>query len=328
MSDIRRLLRAEAENIDPPVDDGQAQVFDLARRRDRLRRFFTAGSALTVAGAGLVLSWLAFGGPSERSTMPTAGPTGASPSPQTSPAPSLPPTPPSWFIPSTYREGDKVVMPITFPDGTRMELLYPPPLNLAELGINPNTYGAMQGSGCGGNLLIRSFDAKGEVFEGEQPIAVFETPAGGRAELWPGKESWPGDWLVFQFGHWQVLVSCPVPRERALEGAEQWASALEGEETADGFLILTARDPLTVAEGGDRSGPELFIEGATGHTLLVLAPATHCVDSEPERVEGLVEWCIDGKSTALVVSAYAPGDDMDFIESVIDGLEVRSAPNS
>ena len=41
------------------------------------------------------------------------------------------------FIPPTHRDGDRVVMPLTFPDGTRVTLTYPPELAIAELGVRP-----------------------------------------------------------------------------------------------------------------------------------------------------------------------------------------------
>jgi hypothetical protein len=43
------------------------------------------------------------------------------------------------FLPPTYEEGRKVVMPVTFPDGTTAEILYPPDLDLAGTNIQPYT---------------------------------------------------------------------------------------------------------------------------------------------------------------------------------------------
>jgi hypothetical protein len=273
-----------------------------------------------VASAGLLVAWFAFRSPSGRSAMPLAGPSSVSPSSEPNDESSPPPAP-EFFIASTYQEGDSVVMPVTFPDGTRMKLVYPPSLHLAELGINPNTYGAGPG-GCGGNLLIRAFDARHQMVEGVAPIATFPTPAGGRAELWPAKwPEWPSYWLVLQFGRWQVLVWCTGSEERSIEGAERWASSLEGRETGEGFLVLTGRPPLELAEMGDFQGPELFIEGGFDDSLLVLAPVQQCTFSERGN-----EWCIEGQPTALVVTAH--GDDAQFIQSVVDGLEIRDGTDA
>lgn len=48
------------------------------------------------------------------------------------------------FVPATHREGDRVVLPIAFPDGTTAELVYPPELDIAELGLIPYTSGALR----------------------------------------------------------------------------------------------------------------------------------------------------------------------------------------
>ena len=47
------------------------------------------------------------------------------------------------FVPGTYREGDRVVLPITFPDGTSAELVYSAELEIAELGVFPYTSGTL-----------------------------------------------------------------------------------------------------------------------------------------------------------------------------------------
>jgi hypothetical protein len=39
------------------------------------------------------------------------------------------------FVPPTYAEGDRVVMPVFFPDGSTAELTYPASLDLASLGL-------------------------------------------------------------------------------------------------------------------------------------------------------------------------------------------------
>ena len=41
------------------------------------------------------------------------------------------------FVPPTYREGAREVLPVVFPDGSTAELLYPPIMKIAELGVQP-----------------------------------------------------------------------------------------------------------------------------------------------------------------------------------------------
>ena len=43
------------------------------------------------------------------------------------------------FIPPTQREGSNAVLPVVFADGSSAELVYPPRLKLAELGVQPAT---------------------------------------------------------------------------------------------------------------------------------------------------------------------------------------------
>lgn len=50
------------------------------------------------------------------------------------------------FVPAIQREGNRVVLPVTFPDGTSAELVYPPELEIAELGVFPYTSGSFAAS--------------------------------------------------------------------------------------------------------------------------------------------------------------------------------------
>jgi hypothetical protein len=56
------------------------------------------------------------------------------------------------FIPPTHRDGDRVVMPLTFPDGTRVTIAYPPQLAIAELSVRP--YGSATLGRIGRDFLI------------------------------------------------------------------------------------------------------------------------------------------------------------------------------
>ena len=49
------------------------------------------------------------------------------------------------FVPPTHRDGDRTVMPLTFPDGTRAAITYPPELAIAELGLEPYGSATLQG---------------------------------------------------------------------------------------------------------------------------------------------------------------------------------------
>ena len=317
MDDIDRALAEEAERLelDP---DALSRTHDLARRRRRTRRLAAATTALVLGAAGFTTTWLAFRGPSPTPVTPgspTPTATG-SPTHTVSPSPSPLPAEPTRFVPATYREGGAEVMPVTFPDGTRLELVYPPSLGLAELGIVPNTYGFAEGDEfCGGNILARPFDQLGRIFGGNDPVASFDGPS-GRAELWDGLRG-EGQYLVFRFGRWQVLVPCLEGDN--LSAAQAWADSLEGSAGEDGLLVLTASAPLTLAQVGDQYGPELYV--AEGDPQIVLTLVNRCGDTEARREPDFARWCIQGQSVSLEVVVFQ--GTPDFSRQLEGGLRLR-----
>lgn len=64
------------------------------------------------------------------------------------------------FVPRTYVEGDSEVLPLTFPDGTEAELVYPLSLGLGQLRVAPNIV-EIKRSGCGSDPIITSFHPVG-----------------------------------------------------------------------------------------------------------------------------------------------------------------------
>ncbi len=56
---------------------------------------------------------------------------------QVSPSPTPIEGTPEAFIPSTHTENGLEVLPITFPDGSTAELVYPPALDIAGMGRSP-----------------------------------------------------------------------------------------------------------------------------------------------------------------------------------------------
>jgi len=311
MTEIKRVLAREASKIEPDAE-GLARTYTLARRRELFRRIGSAAAGLVVAAVGLTAIWIAFrGGPGVDPSTPAA------PS-ESSPSPSPLPESHTRFVPETTREGDTVVLPVTFPDGTTAELRYPPSLDLAGLGIYPSTYGSAAGS-CDGNILIRRYDAKGEIYAGDGPIAVFDSEDGTHAELWEGAKGWPGEFVVFQFGGWQVLIPCPAPTDRTPLDAEQWADVLRGHESENSFLVLGASPPITLTSAGDEYGPELYVAGGSDR-FMVLTPGMACDTVVVERGPSLTKWCIEGDSGSVTVSAY--GDDREFVDQAVDDLRV------
>jgi hypothetical protein len=79
---------------------------------------------------------------------------------------------------------DSVVMPITFPDGTTAELVYPRPLNMSDLRVQP--YSSGYGPGFARDFLV--FDKPlAEVigsYEDAERLAEYEDGHGGSVGFW------------------------------------------------------------------------------------------------------------------------------------------------
>lgn len=163
------------------------------------------------------------------------------------------------FVPPTYREGDKIVMPVAFPDGTTAEVLYPPELRLAERGIRP--YGSGGFPGCP-HSCFSDFDVfRGDAYfrEGRRLNRRYAGAGGSTVELWEavGATTEPARYLVFRFGRWYVGVGVDFMTSEQLG---IWARTLAGRVTQDGFLVFHTKPPLRLARFGEHAGPELMLD--------------------------------------------------------------------
>lgn len=248
------------------------------------------------------------------------------------------------FLPSTYREADKVVMPVTFPDGTTAEILYTPELELAGTSIQP--YTSAGGPGGVGRDFTIVYGRAEEVLRdwGEATLlAEYSDGLGGTVGFWRLPDS---DYLAFQFGSWTVLVY-DYQDSGARMSEEQrslWATHLHGHESSDGWLVLEADPPLSLARAGEHAGPELEF-WFPGVEKGVLFFAGECAPIEAgggykeediENVDGLAVartkatngdwfalWC--DPSVPIQVHVYG-GKDETLIDAVVEGLEIRSPP--
>jgi hypothetical protein len=234
------------------------------------------------------------------------------------------------FEPRTYLEGDSVVMPITFPDGTTAELVYPPELNLADLRVQP--YSSGYGPGFARDFLV--FDKPmSEIigsYEDAELLAEYEDGHGDTVGFWRLPPD--GLYLAFQFGSWTVLVY-----DYAEEGAQMsdedralWATNFHGGDAKDGFLLLEAERPLRLAQAGEHAGPELGLWARNGDFRALSLYAGKCTPYGDEMVNGLVvdresddfaAWCVPDATMSVHVTQEA-GDS--FIDDVLRGLEVRN----
>jgi len=110
---------------------------------------------------------------------------------------------PPPFVPRTYREGEKVVVPVTFPDGSTAEVVYTRELDLASRGIRPNTWALLDTSygSVGRDFLILPGTLE-QVWPGES-IREYE---GADGTVVPFLRADDMDYLAFGFEGWTVSV--------------------------------------------------------------------------------------------------------------------------
>jgi hypothetical protein len=198
------------------------------------------------------------------------------------------------FVPATHREGERTVLPLTFPDGTRATITYPLELGIADLGVRP--YGSAA-------LRRDSPDPERAGTVGRDFLVLYDT--GGEA-LVPNA-------LRFEFGRWTVEVYDYVPGTPAAMTADErrtFQASLHGRETAAGFLILEATPPLRLAGpalefGMSRDAPWL---------LLFLRP---CGPKAESTSRGFASWCL---SDSVIAHAYGR---RRFTAAAIAGIELR-----
>jgi hypothetical protein len=246
----------------------------------------------------------------------------------------------SEFVPATYREGDHVVLPVVFTDGTRAELVYPPSLDIADLDVFPYGSGTLRGKSTtrgrsdfvARNFWIRNGKLK-DVVElrnsGRRPrlLANYEGRDGQPVGFWDLGTDDTAHYLGFQFGRWAVLVYDYVGAG-AMTDAERasWAASFTGSETEDGFLLLEGSGSLRLARAGDHAGPQLTFADVSPTREFALYPGecrphrdqTRLIDGRHVQwSRGFADWCL---SDSMRIHAGGP---REFVGPLIRELEAR-----
>jgi hypothetical protein len=88
-------------------------------------------------------------------------------------------------VPPTFAEDDRVVMPVVFPDGSTAELVYPPSLDLASLGLQAaQIWGRLTDNpGSDRDLWITYGPVGAANVSGDEPIECYEG-VHGQVEVW------------------------------------------------------------------------------------------------------------------------------------------------
>ena len=96
----------------------------------------------------------------------------------------------------------------------------------------------------------------------------------------------------------------------------RFEASLHGRETADGFLILEATSPLTLARAGDNAGPALEFGTYRDSPWLMLVPGD-CRPIAASKKPGFSHWCL---SDSLRIHAYG---DRRFRAAAAEGIQLR-----
>jgi hypothetical protein len=237
-----------------PDGSHRAAVDARARHlRGRARRARLLSSAAVIVAIAAIAGGIVA---ATRSTGPTITIEG---SPTTTAPPIVSPYTTGRFVPPQHGDHGAVVMPVTLPDGERFTVRYPPAMEIAQLGFAGTT-------GVNGKLVTITYQQVAGVYAGP-PVATFPGADGGTVSLFHAKQrsgvvGLPGDELAYQFGPWLAMVEAPT----SAADQAQWATNLSGTVDADGYLVLHAQPPLTVAnsfEGGFGKVPGNTLELAS-----------------------------------------------------------------
>jgi hypothetical protein len=339
MGEDTGLLRQALSGV-TPSPDAFARTLERVRRRERRRRLLLVSMTLMVfigAGAGLVVL-VGTGGPSGPGKPEASAPSGSPAA--TPPITGKSPTP---FVPAARQAEGRTVLPVTFPDGSAAELIYPADLELADMGLQPDVAILDRRDPAPRAPLV--FLHRGEpgpdVLEGSQPVERTTTPTGSPVEIWrsrPQSTVVPDQlhWVIYKLRDWTVLAPASDVAK-----AQEVAGRLDGRQTGDGSVVMKAEAPLELSrefgEGGgaqlalgDRNPRPEQVDAGRRFRLVLLSPMRSSCTSEGLSPSG------ESASKCLRAAAGVEGTvlatisgDRPFVERVFDGLRaerVRLAP--
>jgi hypothetical protein len=322
MADVHDLLAQALGGVAPSPDALQATIQRI-RRRQRRRRVLVTGVTLAVlAGAGVVVTRVA-GDRGDRLGAPA-------PASSAAPSSTVPPSA-AVFVPRTTREGNRTVLPVTFPDGSTGELVYPTALGLAGMGVQPDvSFLRVRDPGPRYELVFSHGGPAPGLFKGDRPVGRYQTAQGRPVQLWPAVEH-PGVlsghsyWLHYRIGAWTVLAGVA---DRAM--AAQVARNLDGRQTGDGFVVIQASGPFALSrEYGEGRGAQLAIGDRSPLPDAIVADPWRLIELSPARGSCHEEGVSGDHGTRCLgppragIFANISGDP-SWVKAVVRGLHARN----
>jgi hypothetical protein len=323
MADVHDLLRRALGGVAPSPDALEATIQRIHRRRRRRRVLVTGMTLAVFAGAGVVVTWVA-GDRGVRLTTP------APTTPST--APSTVPPSAAGFVPRTTREGNRTVLPVTFPDGSTAELVYPTALALAGLGVQPDvSFLRVRDPGSRFELVFSRGGPAPGLLKGDRPVGRYQTAQGRPVQLWravenPGVVSASyGYWLEYRIGAWSVLAGVA---DRAM--AAEVARNLDGRQTGEGFVVIQASGPFALSrEYGEGRGAQLTIGDRNPLPDAIVSDPWRLIEFSPAR-GSCHEEGVSGDHGTKCLGPPGAGiftnisGDPSWVKAVVRGLQARN----
>jgi hypothetical protein len=229
---------------------------------------------------------------------------------------------PEPFFPPTERDGDHLRMPVIFPNGSEATLVYPIPLGLETLGVQPDVSYTWLTNPPPRYPIVFLHDPNASIRSyvgGATPIATSNDQ-----EIWAMSGKWEshrdqlrGVWLRLRLDSWTVLVASTTVND-----AVAVAGYLRVHETPTGFPVVEVVGPLALAKGfGEAEGPRLALGDAAAEPDAV-SQLDAAIFLSPDGCDpatiGSSSACLGGGS--VFASIYG---GREFVESVVDGLRVE-----
>lgn len=219
------------------------------------------------------------------------------------------------FIPPSSRQGERVVLPLTFVDGATVELTFPDSLDLGGFEFSVAAQVDWLDDSCCSRPLTILHAPVRALFAGAAPTEP-EAEIASLVGFYEGTE--PGEgYLAFEYGEWAVLV----PSDGLSREERAWASALVGAETEDGFLTLDPAPPIRL---NHVDAPDGRLSNGTDSVSFLFR---NC-PPYPERTDRGYATRVHGEAG---VSICPPGTNLEvtvngsdaFTSAVVNELEIR-----
>lgn len=244
------------------------------------------------------------------------------------------------FRPPARVAGERVVVPVTFVDGSSAEVVADRALGVQGMSAQVFTAG---GLGAVDRTMSFRSGRGGAAFMHEGPLDAYAGAGDSVVELWRPHRGFPGrsPYLVYRFGGWSIGVRTGQP-VLSRDERRAWARLLEGTVTPEGWLVLEARRPLVLQRAGGLGGPQLIFGDGPSNWIEIepgrcdpqdlprdgdartmpdgtVVSFGRIADGAFERGDDwFVTWCEDGSATIQVSFAYE-----GFAEAAARGFRLR-----